>query len=387
MMRTQVHATVAVVLMFVVAAAAGAAVEVRLRERVVLKASVVRLADVAEVVAADSGDSPKISNLPLTPAPAPGTRRFLQQRELIDLLTAHGMDPRDVRFGGASQVEIVAEGDAWKTSRLAASAAPSPRLNRHAAILAGQQLTEPSMLAVDTTRAEALRSELNRLIADYLAASVPQAATWRVSCQLEERHLALLESSTAPVCQGGSPPWTGRQRFVVSFSTPEGAVQLPVYAEVAATSTPVVVASRPVARGEPITAADLELKSVNYLPKADARRAAVESIEELIGMEARQAIRAGEVVFTDQVQAPLLVKRGEVISVSSQAGGIRVRTTARARENAARGELVQVESLDTRERFMARVVGPREAAIFAPTRLETAHRSSEYRVARPERAW
>ena len=54
-------------------------------------------------------------------------------------------------------------------------------------------------------------------------------------------------------------------------------------------------------------------------------------------MEARQAIQAGDIVFTDQVQSPVLVKRGEVITVTSQSGGIRVRTTARALQDRSHG--------------------------------------------------
>ena len=81
-------------------------------------------------------------------------------------------------------------------------------------------------------------------------------------------------------------------------------------------------------------------------------------------MEARQAIAAGDVIFTDKVQAPMLVKRGELIKVVAQGGGIRVSTTARGRQDGARGELVQLESLETREIYDARVTGFREAAVF-----------------------
>jgi hypothetical protein len=81
-------------------------------------------------------------------------------------------------------------------------------------------------------------------------------------------------------------------------------------------------------------------------------------------MEARQAIQTGAVIFTDQIRSPLLVKRGEIIIVVSQSGGIRVRTTGRARQDGAAGELVQVETLETGERYEARVTGLREAAVF-----------------------
>jgi flagella basal body P-ring formation protein FlgA len=221
---------------------------------------------------------------------------------------------------------------------------------------------------VDAGQAKQLLDELSRLIVGYLDTKTSEAATWRVSCDLADRHLALLAAATSPpVVQGGQAPWTGRQRFVVAFDTRDGAVHLPIYAEVTTTSKPVVVAVEPLSRGEVITAAHLELRAVDFLPKAAGRRTPVESLEGLIGMEARQAIQAGAVVFSDQVQSPVLIKRGEVISVSSHAGGIRVRTTARARQDGAKGDVVQVESLETRERFDARVVGVGEAALIAPT--------------------
>jgi flagella basal body P-ring formation protein FlgA len=361
------------------AAEASTAAELRLRERVTLSAPVVRLVDVAEVVAADGERSTQLAALPLMPSPAPGTRRYLQRREIVDLLAAHGVDLDDVRFDGAEQVELATRSDGWKQSSAAAPGAATAPLNRHAAILAGQA-DAPGEIHLEPERAAALRDAIDRLIADYLDGKASLAASWRVRCAVADRQLALVGAATSPlVCEGGAPPWTGRQRFVVSFDSREGPIQLPVYAEVSATSTPVVVAARPIARGEPITAAHLEMRSVDYLPKSDARRAVVGTLEELIGMEARQAIRAGDVVFTHQVQAPVLVKRGEVISVSSQAGGIRVRTTARAREDGVRGELVQLESLATRERFVARVVGPREAAVFAHAAVETALRPANSR--------
>ena len=144
----------------------------------------------------------------------------------------------------------------------------------------------------------------------------------------------------------------------------------------------VVVALRPIARGAVITASDVELQTLESVPTATSRRVPVTSIEELIGMEARQPIAAGEVIFTDQVQAPVLVKRGEIITVVSQVGSIRVRTTARARQDGSRGELVQIESLGNARTYDARVIGlarsgrlcdgSRDASVPIDNRIETA---------------
>jgi flagella basal body P-ring formation protein FlgA len=363
----------------VIAALAGVVVgnvsvgaTIKLRDRVVLAAPVVRLGDVAIISANDGDQRRKLAALLLMPAPAPGTQRFLQQREVADLLNAHGIDMRNVRMAGAEQVEISSGGDDRGANRPPQVTSTPVRLNRHAAILAGKS-TERSVAMPDPGRAAGLQEALNQIITSYLKSKVDRATTWQVTSEVAERHAALLASSR-PEISGGNPPWTGRQRFIATIRTTDGKVQLPIYAEVVAVSTPVVVALEPIGRGEPITAAKIALQAVDYLPEARGRRAAARSVDELIGMEARQSIRAGEVIFADQVQAPVLVKRGETITISSNAGAIRVRTTARAKQDAAQGELVQVETLETREPFEARVVGPREAAVVAlsrPTQFES----------------
>jgi len=244
-------------------------------------------------------------------------------------------------------------------------------VNRHAAILAGY--TEPigNSLVADAAD-NYLRDEVTRLISKYLVEQTGEVAEWRITCNVAARYLAQLDAATSPpICSGGTPPWTGRQQFIISFTTAEGAAQIPVHADVAPAAVPVVVAVQPIARGAVITAADVELQSLEDLPGATGRRAPLTSVEQLIGMEARQAIAAGDVIYTDKVQAPVLIKRGELITVVAQGGGIRVSTTARARQDGARGELVQLESLETREKYDARVTGYRQAAVFTATAATT----------------
>jgi flagella basal body P-ring formation protein FlgA len=295
------------------------------------------------------------------PAPPAGSERFLNKREVEDLLAAHGYDLREFQMEGAVQVAIRTSGPKANDQPIVPSNQP---MNRHAAILAGHVDGTPAV-AGDASAAARQRDEMNRTIANFLETQTGRTGSWQVICNFAERHVALLQAATSPlVCQGGREPWVGRQRFVISFTTAQGDVQIPVYAEVANESAQVAVAVRPIARGEVITAADVEMQSLETAPTT-GRRPVIESLEQLVGMEARQAIQMGDVILTDNVQAPLLVKRGEEVSVVSQSGGIRVRTTARARQDGSRGQLVQVESLESKERYDVRVVGVREAAIFS----------------------
>jgi flagella basal body P-ring formation protein FlgA len=344
------------------------AVDVTLRDRVAPHASVVRLGDVADFSTADRLRARQLAAMPLMPAPAPGTERSLRTREIQDMLAAQGIDLGELRFAGAANVVVGSADGAGTEKRVEVQSDDKPaRMNRHAAILAGES-GERKVTHLDQSQVELLRQRLVSCIEDYVNARTGKVEPRKISCDVSTRELARLDVATKmPICTGGSEPWIGRQRFVVSYSTAEGPAQLTVFAEVLPPPVPTVVAVRPVGRGEPIKAADVELRTVEASVRS-AKRTTFDAIEKVIGMEARQSIQAGDIVSADEVQSPILVKRGEVITVSSQSGGIRVRTSAKALHDGAHGDLVQVESLASREKFDARVVGPREATVFAVTR-------------------
>jgi flagella basal body P-ring formation protein FlgA len=359
---------VACVIVFVATCAkTGIAAEiVALRERVAMSTPVVRLGDVAEIQSADPQRARQLAALLLMPAPAPGSEQFLRRREVEDLLVAHGQDLRELRVEGAQQIAI--SGAASESSRAGdiafSASSDSAPMNLHAAILAGQT-GHSNDGPLDQATASALQNQLLRAIESYLSEKTGKTEAWQVSCNVAGGLLAQLRDATSPVvCQGGREPRTGRQRFTLSFTTPQGTMQVPIYAQVSGGPVMVAVAVRPIARGAMITGADVELQILEASPATTSRRSPFNSLDQFVGMEARQAIQPGETIFTDQVQAPILVKRGELITVVSQGGGIRVRTTALAREDGAKGDLVKVEAEETGERFDARVIGPREAAVF-----------------------
>ena len=143
----------------------AAAVEVKLRERVVPKASVVRLGDVAEITAADRQQARQLAAVPLMPAPAPETERFLRKREIADMLAANGVDLATIHFNGAEQVAVAAMSGVrpvvFQESRDSGIGAPA---NRRAEILAGAKAT-PAAPQLDESRAGELKIQLDRIIA------------------------------------------------------------------------------------------------------------------------------------------------------------------------------------------------------------------------------
>src|SRR4051812_936510 len=136
------------------------AVEIKLRERTAPHGSVVRLADVAEISGDDRDQARQLGALPLMPAPATGTQRFIRKREIQDMLAAQGIEVGDFHFVGSEQVTVVADAaEIENTSgRLSASVSSGQRMNRHAAILAG--LAESETPRVGEARDTELRQQL-----------------------------------------------------------------------------------------------------------------------------------------------------------------------------------------------------------------------------------
>jgi flagella basal body P-ring formation protein FlgA len=359
--------------------------EVVLRPKAMVTGPVVHVGDVAEIRGLPVDRVNRLAALPLMPAPASGTQRFLSSREIEDMLHAHGENTLKLIFTGAATVAIEriasrneprghalppgqgpAEGQTTRLISSQVSAAPANAENAHSvrqeALLKGKVTASMAPPQQDTTH---VTPRIEQAIANHLVKKTGTAEGWRVVCKLSDRQQQLLAAAGADVaCAGGAAPWNGRQRFELSFVTSAGPQSFPVTAEVAL-SRPVVVAMRPIARGAIITAADVQLQLVDNVPAPVGRRTAMQSLDVILGMEATRPLQSGEIVFSDQVQLPRLVKKGDAISVIAEGRGIRVRTTARALEDAALNELVTVESLDTKATFDARVIGVREAAILA----------------------
>jgi flagella basal body P-ring formation protein FlgA len=83
------------------------------------------------------------------------------------------------------------------------------------------------------------------------------------------------------------------------------------------------------------------------------------SMDNLSGMLAKRGIPAGEVITGDLLYAPLLVHKGETVTVKASNGGISVTAMMRARASAHLGETISVEHLSGVGSTSARVIGPR----------------------------
>ena len=124
-----------------------------------------------------------------------------------------------------------------------------------------------------------------------------------------------------------------------------------------------VYAVRPLRRGDIVRLADVELQEVSAVKSAgDTYR----DITDVVGQEVKQTLSPGDPIRATAVQAPILVRRGEAVTVVALAAGVRVKTEGRAVQQGSYGELITVESLaDRKQKFSARVVDVQQVEVYA----------------------
>ncbi len=111
----------------------------------------------------------------------------------------------------------------------------------------------------------------------------------------------------------------------------------------------------PVGRGDKIDASMLTRNTV-WMPPSGAPPIREES--QAVGAVARTRLDTGTIVRTDHVEAPIVVKRGDLVTVHALAGSMLLKTKARALADGREGELVELSRSRDRKSFLARVAGP-----------------------------
>jgi flagella basal body P-ring formation protein FlgA len=151
----------------------------------------------------------------------------------------------------------------------------------------------------------------------------------------------LAKLGTEIEARAGRMPWTGAQRFQLATL-------------------------RKIEQGNLIGAGDVEVR----LQGGNVPTTALNSLDQVIGKEALRALDLDTIVQGSQVRAPLQVKRGETVKVVARTAGITVSTFAVVQQDGSLGDLVQVQTLDKKDRFAARVSGWKELEV-SPTGATT----------------
>jgi flagella basal body P-ring formation protein FlgA len=107
--------------------------------------------------------------------------------------------------------------------------------------------------------------------------------------------------------------------------------------------------------GETIAADDVGMVEV---PAARLVQAVVAEPADLIGKTPRRAVRPGQPVRAADVQLPVVIQKGELVTVVVETGSMRLTAQARASEDGAQGQAIRITNTRSGKVLDATVAGP-----------------------------
>ncbi|TWU25549.1 flagellar basal body P-ring formation chaperone FlgA [Bythopirellula polymerisocia] len=310
---------------------------VLLHERASYTGAVVYLGDIADISSATPNEVNDLSTTPLLPAPSQGTKDYLRDNQIRELLISRGVDVTELLITGAKVVEI---------SHSVVKKAPTPA---DPTTLMEPQEIEDAVLAA---------------IKHYLTSETGHQQ-WELELSLTDATLnKLAKLGSELMATAGHSPWTGPQRFQITGIGTANAVLVNATVD---RLQEAVVAVRKIQPGDLIGVSDVEIR----LQGGNMPATTVSSLEHVLGKEAIRAITPETILQIGQLRAPLQVQRGETVEVFARTGGITVKTFAVVKQDGSLGDLVQVETLDRKEKFAARVSGWKQLDVL-PTGVSAA---------------
>lgn len=139
----------------------------------------------------------------------------------------------------------------------------------------------------------------------------------------------------------------------------------------------VVVPSRDIARGSVLTESD-----VTYAAAAGAVMDGIATnAADVVGLEARRTLRAGETFRLQDLRRPVLVAKGSTVTMVFEAPGIVLTASGRAMSEAGLGETVTVQNPVSWRQISAVVIGPGQVRAQSGGVLPTGSRQSANRIA------
>ena len=136
----------------------------------------------------------------------------------------------------------------------------------------------------------------------------------------------------------------GRLTAQVRIHTP-GRAEIVTVSGRALEMVEMVAARLPIARGTVISRADL---TVIRMPRGRVQTRDIVDADALVGLAARRSIRTDQPLRKLDFEPPVLVKRGERVTLIYQAGGLTLTSLGQALGNGAKGDVVDILNLQSR---------------------------------------
>lgn len=317
--------------------------ELRVWSSAVVVGDSIRLGEVAELRGLDnSQDADVLRSIVVAEAPPAGGSRIIHHELIRSALSAKGVNLARISLAGSAQCEV-----------------------RRPALPQQNGTSQPSPTASlpdtrDTGPAGKPETTLRRTIEDYFHREFARYGG-RAEILFDrsddhvldlagplEFHITREKNQLLGLC--------ALQVDIVQDGKPKQKIPLVVRTTM---NRSVLTARRGINQGATVVAADVDVIPVSFTKLDDL---GLDDAATVIGKRAKKFIAAGTRIETEMFEPVPLVLRGQLITLVSEVGGVRVVTTAKACANGTRGETIRVRSVDdTKVEFDAVVTGPGEA--------------------------
>jgi flagella basal body P-ring formation protein FlgA len=213
----------------------------------------------------------------------------------------------------------------------------------------------PARVFVERSFIEISREKIKSLVSDYISHNLIN--------NLSDATIKDIRVSEDLKLPGGrirytvKPPrnsdMAGKIPFTVNFD-----VNGKFYKRVWATATieiftNVVVTKKPLGRHKPITEDDIEIRKMDL---AQLPSGVITDPEVILGQRTRRAIGSHTVLRSNLVEFPPLVKRGDVVVILAETGGLKITTLGQVKKKGRFGERIPVMNFDSKKVLYARVL-------------------------------
>ena len=326
--------------------------EVRIWPTAVVDGENVLLADVAELRGLPVDEAQRLAVLPIVPAPRPGGEILVHNRDIRGALQDAGADLIDLNLLGAT---------GCKVSRPTLPIKPRPIVPRQVArppSMRPQKNRAVARLISDTRSSDA--GTLEAMVRDYITARVA-ARNAKLDIRFSpacESALRMEQAGHRFHIQSRGDRRTGLMTLEVEITGDGEATRtVPIVAEVAIVQE-VVVAKRPINRGQTIGGRDLALETRRF---SEIATVGLTDLSDAVGQQARRLLRTGDMLGPRDLDARPLVQRGQPVTIWIKRGSLVIKSAGRAQQNGSLGETIEIARDGSRKKsdlIEAVVTGP-----------------------------
>ncbi|MBI1825828.1 MAG: flagellar basal body P-ring formation protein FlgA, partial [Planctomycetes bacterium] len=303
---------------------------IRLWPTAVVASDPIRLGELCELSGFNAADERTLSQISVAEAPVSGGTRVVHLDLVRSVMSSAGMNMASIVIAGATQCEVSRPLSASSpSSDTAGLNSPGDQRSGRSSTDVGNSATVLRHAKTPPGATDLAKLSLRDAISRFFDAELTRfQATAEVTFDRTPSGVLDLCGPTFEfhIKRKSATP-LGLVSIEAEVSTGGRVVQVvPMQIQVAMIRK-VATARRAINQGAMIASADVELSTLTFHRTDDI---GVDDLSELVGQRAKQMMTAGAVIEADMVEIAPVVTRGQLITLASESGGVRVVTAAKS---------------------------------------------------------